>query len=454
MGKIRDAKIHLYALIKYVDDVNTVASMLGLRWSWREDMSCIEWSNEREQLDREAGKSKERAMMDIIHQTANSVFEWLKFTTDLPQDHPSCMVPCLDLQLWVCHEPMSQEEKSGLGGLDRTGPRNLDTLAWRFYSKPSSSNKVIRATTAFNWRSLLVTLNQEVFRHLRNTSRQVDINTRLDILAGMINKMKRSGYSTSTIDGVLTSGVNLYYSKLRQDLEGGAPMNVRSTDNQVARRRAKQLAASNWFARRRRGGVQDRMKRESKTRNPLMTTCDNRQPWKTRHGVREVSRDHPVSDSQAALGTPETPRGLGATHAEEHGLTKEVEVTLLVPFTNKSALMSKLQENENKFAANLRARRVRMLERGGPNCAISSAVQTQSLQRGCVQTAPAIPATPGGGTGEQVKTAKEQGVELPKPLLKPGANHCQREGVLYTLQCVDCALLDIRSTYEGEHQIH
>ena len=39
--------------------------------------------------------------MDRVQETAESIFEWLKFTTDLPEDHEQGAVPMLDLQVWL-----------------------------------------------------------------------------------------------------------------------------------------------------------------------------------------------------------------------------------------------------------------------------------------------------------------------------------------------------------------
>ena len=41
--------------------------------------------------------------MDVVHSVAEPVFPCLSFTTNLPEDHSSGMIPCLDLQLWVTH---------------------------------------------------------------------------------------------------------------------------------------------------------------------------------------------------------------------------------------------------------------------------------------------------------------------------------------------------------------
>ena len=132
-----------------------------------------------------------------------------------------------------------------------------DTLCWMFYEKPTSSCRLLKATSAYTWRSKIVTMNMEVFRRLRNTSRQVTIGTRVRILNEFTAKLKASGYITSTINGIITSGVAFYYRKLREDLQGGRPLNLRNDSNDVARKRAKLGASERWFRRRRGGEKED-----------------------------------------------------------------------------------------------------------------------------------------------------------------------------------------------------
>ena len=50
-----------------------------------------------------ARKSLEKITMDCIRGMADSILPWIKFTSDLPEDHKSGMVPCLDIQVWISH---------------------------------------------------------------------------------------------------------------------------------------------------------------------------------------------------------------------------------------------------------------------------------------------------------------------------------------------------------------
>ena len=103
--KLDFAGARLYAFMKYVDDVNMVLRSMskGLRWVGEE----LVWTKESEAEDELSGHSVERLTMMRVREAAESVFPWLQFTVDPPEDHEEGAVPMLDLQVWV--QPMSNQ---------------------------------------------------------------------------------------------------------------------------------------------------------------------------------------------------------------------------------------------------------------------------------------------------------------------------------------------------------
>ena len=112
------------------------------------------------------GRSQEDVKIEAIRDAANSILVYLEFTVDIPERNPSGKVPMLDIQVWVQH---------GEGG--------ADVLAWTFFEKPTASCQVLRASTAYPWRSKLVTLGMEVFRRMRNMSQQMTTQSRIEVLS-------------------------------------------------------------------------------------------------------------------------------------------------------------------------------------------------------------------------------------------------------------------------------
>ena len=233
------AKIRIHMITKYVDNINVIIGMLemGSRWVNGSVVSSKEWKEE----DRVSNRSQEEVTIEVVRTAADSITPWLEFTADIPQNHQSKMVPILDLQMWIQH-PSQEEMDSGLGS-------NL--VCWTFYRKPVASSKVVHAETAYPWRSKLVTLAMELFRWMRNSTRQLSTIARADICNEFTTMMYRSGYVRSTIRGVIRSGLEHYYRKLLVDLQGGPRLNDRREDNTMAKRRAKLGSRELWFKRRR-----------------------------------------------------------------------------------------------------------------------------------------------------------------------------------------------------------
>ena len=249
------AKVQIHMIAKYVDDINLVLGMLqaGSRWTNGQVTSCEEWAEE----DRQAGRSLEVVTIEVVRAAADSITSWLDFTADIPEYHTSGMAPILDLQMWVQH-PGEEEMDSGLGA---------DLLCWTFYRKPISSSKIMRATTAYPWRSKLVMLAMELFRRMRNTTRQLTAQSRANICNRFTVMMYGSGYVRSTIRGVIKSGLSHYYRKLLVDLQGGPRLNDRCEDVDMSKRRAKLWSRELWFKRRRGGDSGTHSKEQGWRRN-------------------------------------------------------------------------------------------------------------------------------------------------------------------------------------------
>ena len=147
---------------------------LGMRW---ED-GTLAWKEEWLDKDVRDGRTAEDVTMVAMQQAADSILPWLQFTVDQPSNHGCAMVPVLDLQVWVKHpSPGTPEDQQH------------DVIGWCFYEKMTASNRVLRASSAYNWRNKLVTLNQEVFRRMRNCTRQLTVVARSDILKTYVAKL-------------------------------------------------------------------------------------------------------------------------------------------------------------------------------------------------------------------------------------------------------------------------
>ena len=104
LAKLDNSGWQLWAMMKYVDDVNLVLEMMDTNVVWEgEGQQKLVSVDKVERQGAKKETTKEDHTMSLVQKAANSVFPWLEFTADLPSDHSSQMVPMLDLQVWVNH---------------------------------------------------------------------------------------------------------------------------------------------------------------------------------------------------------------------------------------------------------------------------------------------------------------------------------------------------------------
>ena len=439
--KLDLAGANIYAFMKYVDDVNVVLTTMrkGLRWVG----DSLVWTEEAETEDELTNHSAEKLTMTRVREAAESVFPWLQFTVDLPEDHENGAVPMLDLQVWLQpmdDRPGDQTERDTEEPQQEPRIRpSTQALCWAFYEKPSASTMVLRASSAYNWRSKLVTMNMEVFRRLRNTSRQLAPSSRAKILGDFVSKLRASGYLQSTVRGMLLSGTKFYYRKLRMALEGGPRLNVRTDTDLVGRRRAKAGASKDWYARRR--GGQDEVLKKTDPRRQV----DSREaPPRTGRGQPGV----PGVQTQLRDAQPHQQPDEPDSQAQP---AQEVTAILLVPYTLGSVLRDNIQRKDKEFVALVGGgKSVRVVEKGGDKL-INTLGRNDPWagDRSCTDQ-DCIPCASRRWVREEKKLAKSRGETLPDILLTNSSNQCRREGCNYTLQCLGCLDLGNQALYRGE----
>ena len=557
------AKWKIWAMIKYVDDVNLVVEMKDLDMIWKEvKLVKIEDTGLRTQeleLDTQHSDtetlSKEKHTMELIHQAANAVFPWLEFTVDLPEDHGTKMVPILDHQVWVAHHPAgmdsqqrpqgchqghhgegrpagtqgaetaagsgdpaavfsqtigagtqgekmaagsgdpaavfshpmeagTQGEKMAAGSGDPAavfshpidaGTQGVmtaagsgdpaaavfshpadtgspagstshpDTLAWVFYEKPISSSRVLKATSAYTWRSKLVTMNMEVFRCLRNTTRQVDLMTRVWIMHKFVSKLRSSGNAKKTVNGILSSGVKFYYRKVRIELEGGPRLNDRCDTQDVQRKRAKMGAAERWFRRSRGGQKESSLKEGGWRKDHEHVSCHSGTPARPRTQCLSGTPTPrpPPAVTSAPVPNPNLPYG-------QEVCKREVESTLMVPFSGDSKLQNLIQSAEDDYCRSTKSKRIRVIVRGGDKLTHVLCRNDPWANRRVCYDPKCVACKSRSWLQEQAMEAKKNGEKLPDLLEKTTTHQCRCKGLNYTIQCLTCVPLGLKTLYRGE----
>ena len=304
-----------------------------------------------------------------------------------------------------------------------------------------STSRVLKATSAYNWRSKTVTMTMEVMRRMRNTTRQATMKMRLDIMKTFVRKLRRSGYSSSTVTGMVESGLRFYYRKVRIELEGGPPVNSRDDTNDVGKKRAKLGASLRWFNRRR-GGQEEKSLKENGWRQESRNRS-GRKVQISREGPRRTVDKVDVSQEEGAQS--------GRPQEEEDGkLERPVEATLLVPYTPDSALKEAMQKSDDEYCKVVRSRRIRIMENGG-NKLINVLGRNDPWANRRVCEDEACPTCQTRTwLQEERKAAKREKQEMPPLLIQQTSHNCRREGLNYTLQCIPCVNLGRKTLYRGE----
>ena len=197
----------IYLFVIYVDDCNVYMEALEKGVYWDKENKNLGWSAEQEVMDASSGKSDARRTMDIFLQMANSIFTYVTFTSDLPEDHENGKCPMLDLMTWK--ERVEDKER----------PRGYkEVVKHSFYEKPVASKLVIMCKSAMPEKIKIVTNSQEIVRILRNCGNNITAGEKAEHLTSMMRKLRRSGY-----------GVNMrkkhsqqWYNRILQYEEGGS----------------------------------------------------------------------------------------------------------------------------------------------------------------------------------------------------------------------------------------
>ena len=129
-------------------------------------------------------------------------------TYDTPSQNGSKMMPVLDLQVW-CEN---------------------DTVLFKFYEKPVTSQFVIHRDSALPWTVKKISIAGEVCRRYLNTSPcLVDEGEVGEVIDVFRHKLFMSGYNQRERELIVSEGVSRYTNILKQ-AEGGSRPLYRSSE--------------------------------------------------------------------------------------------------------------------------------------------------------------------------------------------------------------------------------
>ena len=199
--------IGMWMLAKYVDDINTVLSIIpkGNRWKKDPDFARwrLEWSEESLAKDIAEGKTDSLRTIELVKEIGDCLVPGLRLTFDLPELHPSGKCPMLDIQVWV-----EDREECSL-------------VRHTFFQKPVTSPLVFHAAGAHNWKSKIITLSEELRRRYLHMDGRHSIGERQEIVRDFLQKMADSGYSHEARREVIASATKKFCRQLMNQMAGG-----------------------------------------------------------------------------------------------------------------------------------------------------------------------------------------------------------------------------------------
>ena len=224
---VEKANIRVIDCARYMDDVRVWLRAIRLGWRWLEGQLVYRrcWRMEEEGR----GMAKLAKTTEILKSIMNSICTWLELTMET-EDMFNGVLPTLDLQLWV---------SSG------------NRILFSFFEKAMVSAMVLHKRSAIPEGVRRATLNQEMVRRMLNTSEDVEITKRVEIVDGYAQKLVNSEYSVEETRKVIIGGLKGYERllSLSKDMTNPRwkPLHMAGSWNARNRRMAKLRSRDNWY---------------------------------------------------------------------------------------------------------------------------------------------------------------------------------------------------------------
>ena len=212
---------------RYMDDIRIWLHSVRLGWRFMDDKMVFKKSWQEE--ERQAGMTNMEKTTEILEKVMNSICGWLNLTMENETMFGGTL-PTLDLQIWI---------------------RDDNKILYKYFEKTMTPVTVLHARSAIPGSTRRATLNQELIRRLTNTSEFVEEELRIGIVDDYAQKLINSEYTLKTTRDFLMGGLKGYERLLSLSKDRlnpkWKPLHMSARWNGKNRRRAKQLAKTNWY---------------------------------------------------------------------------------------------------------------------------------------------------------------------------------------------------------------
>jgi hypothetical protein len=215
---------------RYVDDLNAVLVAVepGTRYNPLEDK--LEVVADLVASDRE--RRKDDITMSVFGDIANTLDPDIEVEVDFPSRHADNMLPILDM-------------KMAMDGENR--------VVYKFYKKPMANKHTMMARSALSDRVKRSTMTNEAMRRLLCCSPNLDEASRRAVMEDYARMLRRSGYSERFRHEVISDAMRGYEKRLKEEEEGGRPVDRPRHYQEASRRRAKEDKRSRYYKKEKKG---------------------------------------------------------------------------------------------------------------------------------------------------------------------------------------------------------
>ena len=157
-------------------------------------------------IEKQSEEEDEKSTSEKFRNVGNECCDNIIWEDDIPSQHPGGKLPILDMQVYL--------DKNGI-------------LLYEHYEKPVSSKQVISAHSAHSSQGKRAVHLNELVRRMLNCSPQLSwAEVVVPVLKTYMRRMSKTGYSEVYRHDVLTSAINIYDKKIKDDSDGTGPQSA------------------------------------------------------------------------------------------------------------------------------------------------------------------------------------------------------------------------------------
>ena len=215
--------VHLFC--RYVDDLRVMLPPLNPGWFWTDHG----WRFDNKKED---ARDPTTRTVEEITKSMNSVWKFIKFTSETESDFLDGFLPTLDFATHV--------ESNG-------------HVSYKFFTKPMASNLVLQIGTALSKGCVFSSLRQDLVRRLLNSDLSLSVHTRMEVVNEYIQLLVNSGHKFQYIKSVVLQGLSKFVymvqrSKLNKDNVRYAPLHRHRNFDCERRKLIKYTSQGLWYS--------------------------------------------------------------------------------------------------------------------------------------------------------------------------------------------------------------